>query len=258
MQTLPEHPGALPSAPTSPGVPPAQAKPRRRLFITAGPTHEPIDAVRFIGNRSSGKLGVSLADAAVRNGWKVTLALGPQTVRPTEEGVNVLDFRTTADLEAILIAHQPGCDALIMAAAVADYRPAPGEVNLSGKRRRTGSGMTLHLESTPDLLAGCAQRRASGQILIGFALEPREEMLASAQRKLERKGVDAIIANPLETMDANAIEASAVVRSGIDLATIATSTPGPISKDAFAPWLLTLTAHLIDAAAATPGTETPR
>lgn len=215
--------------------PVTEARPPR-ILITAGPTHEPIDAVRFIGNRSSGRLGISLAEVAGRLGWDVTLLLGPTPTQPSDSSLRVFRFRTCADLDALLRAHAPEADVLVMAAAVADYRPKVSGDMLSGKHRRTEGGMTIELESTPDLLAGCAARRPAGQTIVGFALEPRAEMLASARRKLERKRVDMIVANPLETMDAPTIEA--VVITGRDPEGFAT--PGPIAKDAFAPWLLNI------------------
>jgi phosphopantothenoylcysteine decarboxylase/phosphopantothenate--cysteine ligase len=205
----------------------------RRLLITAGPTHEPIDAVRYLGNRSSGRLGVALADAAVRRGWTVTLLLGPTPRMPSDSRVRLHRFRTTADLEGLLATHLPHADVLVMAAAVADFRPRVEPGMLEGKHRRSKDGMALTLDPTPDLLAGCAARRRPGQVLIGFALEPRERLLASAREKLQRKGVDAIIANPLETMDGDTIEAVMVLRNGTDR-----QTEGAVGKDQFAGWLL--------------------
>ncbi len=120
-----------------------------------------------------------------------------------------------------------------MAAAVADYRPRPAPEASHGKLKRDPAGLTLHLDPTPDLLAGCAAKRKPGQKLVGFALEPRERMIESARTKLVRKDVDTIVANPLETMDAEAIEASVIGRRGI-----LASTPGPMDKVAFAAWLL--------------------
>lgn len=213
---------------------PASDKPRQ-ILITAGPTHEPIDAVRFIGNRSSGSLGVALADAAAKRGHNAVILLGPTPISPADTRVRVRRFRTTADLEALLHEEAPRCALLIMAAAVADFRPrpTPGVDPTSGKLRRTDAGLTITLEPTPDLLANCAARRAPGQVIVGFALEPRERLLESARAKLERKNIDAIVANPLETMDAPTIEAHLIRRNAPDAAT-----PGPIDKRLFADWLL--------------------
>lgn len=208
-----------------------------RLLITAGPTHEPIDAVRFIGNRSSGRLGVALAEEAAREGWTVTLLLGPTPVQPSDSRVEVRRFRTTADLQALLMEALPGCDVLVMAAAVADYKPKATAQMLKGKHRRVEGGMVIELEATPDLLAGCAKVRRADQVLVGFALEPRDELEASARRKLAKKKVDLIVANPLETMDAPTIEARVFGGPGTGLED-GKPTDGAIAKARFAAWLL--------------------
>lgn len=218
-------------------TPPDPFEPRGRLLITAGPTHEPIDAVRYIANRSSGRLGTALADAAAERGWAVTLLLGPTPLAPTHPRVQVVRFRSTADLESELRTHFGGCDVLVMAAAVADYRPCISQEDLAGKQRRKGEGMVLELAATPDLLAGVAQRRRPDQTIVGFALEPRDEMLDSARRKLERKKVDLVVANPLETMDSPEIEAVIVGAPGTGMES-GRPTPGRIAKGDFAPWLL--------------------
>jgi len=206
-----------------------------RLLITAGPTHEPIDAVRYIGNRSSGRLGVALADRAAELGLGVTLLLGPTHLGPTHPGVRVERFRTTSDLGGLLAAHQAGCDVLVMAAAVADYRPRVDQAQLAGKLRRQAQAVLLELEPTEDLLAACSARRTAGQILVGFALEPRERLLASAREKLDRKRIDLIVANPLETMESESIEAVVIGRDGRE-----ESAGGAIAKAAFADWLLAI------------------
>lgn len=217
-----------------------------RLLITTGPTHEPIDAVRYIGNRSSGTLGVALADAAARRGGTVTLLLGPTHLEPTNPTVRVLRFQTTADLEALLAAEWPAHDTLIMSAAVADYRPraiaSPHE-----KLRRSAGPLTLELESTPDLLAQCSGNRRPGQTLVGFALEPQARLADSARDKLARKGVDLIVANPLETMESPIISATLFYKDG-------TETPAPpgLPKSRFADWLLDRLADRVAAPAATP------
>lgn len=211
--------------------------PELHLLITAGPTHEPIDAVRYIGNRSSGRLGSSLADEAARRGWRVTLLLGPNAITPQHPEVDLVRFQSTADLEALLTEHLPTCDALVMAAAVADYRPASDEVDRDAKRRRTGAGMTLKLVATPDLLAKCSANARADQLLVGFALEPAETMLESARAKLARKEIDLIVANPLETMDGSTVRAVLVgnTERGID---VNEATDGRITKSDFAGWLL--------------------
>jgi len=210
---------------------------RGRLLITAGPTHEPIDAVRYIANRSSGQLGVALAEEAAQRGWRVILLLGPTNTAPTLPGVRLIRFQSTADLESALIEHLSWCDVLIMAAAVADYRPIISESDLETKCRRTTDKMVIELSPTPDLLAGCADRRRDDQTIVGFALEPRAEMIESARRKLTRKKIDMVVANPLETMDSDQIEATILGREGTGLEA-GRSTPGAIAKTEFAGWLL--------------------
>ncbi|MDX2114351.1 MAG: phosphopantothenoylcysteine decarboxylase [Planctomycetota bacterium] len=205
----------------------------RRMLITAGPTQEPLDSVRYLANRSSGRLGIELADSAARRGYATTLLLGPTSLAPADGRVMLRRFRTTSDLDELLRSEFPACDVLVMAAAVADYRPAVSPGMAGEKLRRTESGMTLELVATPDLLAGCAARRRPGQRIVGFALEPRSALLESARRKLARKRVDAIVANPLETMDSATVEAWLVTGDGPPM-----GTPGCIAKSAFADWLL--------------------
>lgn len=204
-----------------------------RLLITAGPTHEPIDAVRFLGNRSSGRMGAAIADAACARGWPVVLLLGPTPITPSDTRVVLRRFRTAADLQALLRAHLTEADILIMAAAVADYRPKPNPAMAGGKFRRSNSPLTLELEPTPDLLAEAAAHRRPDQLLVGFALEPRDELLSSAADKLTRKKVDLVVANPLETMDAPTVEATLLAADGARL-----DAPGPMPKSDFARWLL--------------------
>jgi phosphopantothenoylcysteine decarboxylase/phosphopantothenate--cysteine ligase len=214
------------------------AEPRSpRLLITAGPTQEPIDAVRYIGNRSSGRLGCALADRAAARGWPVTLLLGPAPARPASDAVTLRRFRTTDDLARLLDAELPSCDILVMAAAVADYRPAIDEVDLTEKRRR-GGNLTLRLEATPDLLAACGSRRTPSQLLVGFALEPRDRLLDSARSKLARKKIDLVVANPLETMDAPTIDATLLGTAATGLPEQGISTGNAIAKTDFADWLL--------------------
>tara|TARA_R110002072_G_scaffold107123_2_gene233455 strand:- start:2356 stop:3066 length:711 start_codon:yes stop_codon:yes gene_type:complete len=226
-----------------------------RILITAGPTYEPIDAVRFIGNRSSGKLGSNLADRADELGWEVRLLLGPNAETPENTGVEVVRFASAQDLEDALAQHLAWCDCLVMAAAVADYRPKACEVDCEGKRRRTGDDLSIELESTPDLLAGCSKNARTNQLLVGFALEPVEELEASALRKLAKKDIDLIVANPLETMDADAIDARLIGNTdhGIEFDQ---NTGGPIRKDAFATWLLGHLDELVQSRINTPRTNT--
>jgi phosphopantothenoylcysteine decarboxylase/phosphopantothenate--cysteine ligase len=211
--------------------------------VTAGPTHEPIDSVRYIANRSSGRMGLALADAAVQRRLPTTLLLGPTPLRPPEHSLlTTLRFQTTADLESLLKQHWPAHDVLIMAAAVADYSPTPSAADSSGKLKR-GGPMTLQLEPTPDLLAGLTTMTRPDQTVIGFALEPHDRLVTSAQDKLVRKHLHAIVANPLETMDSPIISARVFLPGGKVLK------PEPsIAKEQFAEWLLDQLREIEDAA----------
>ncbi|MEO0476222.1 MAG: phosphopantothenoylcysteine decarboxylase [Planctomycetota bacterium] len=211
-----------------------------RLLITAGPTREPIDAVRFLGNRSSGRLGVALAQAAAAAEWSTTILLGPTEVTPTNPDIERVDFESTAELDAHLQRHLPTCDILIMAAAVSDYRPIVSEQDLAGKHRRGDQGLEIKLEPTNDLLAGCSARRQPGQLLIGFALEPLDRLESSALRKLAKKSIDLIVANPLETMGADKIDAKLFASNDMQAAGLPrVQSPAPDTPKAdFARWLL--------------------
>mgnify|MGYP001162003630 FL=1 len=217
-----------------------KASRRLGVVITAGPTQEPIDDVRFIGNRSSGRLGIALALEGCARGHNVTLLLGPiPALEPDEFGRSltgirtqgkVVRFRTTEDLERALREHAPSAGVIVMSAAVADYRPKKGSVG--GKIRRADAGLVLELEPTPDLLAGIGKNKKPDQLLVGFALEPRDRLLDSAREKLVRKSLDLIVANPLETMESGEIEARVLGKAGEDF-----STGGRVSKSDFAGWL---------------------
>lgn len=209
-----------------------------RLLITAGPTHEPIDAVRYIGNRSSGRMGLSLAEAAASRGWPTTLLLGPTPLTPpVNPHIHTLRFQTTSDLQLFLRTQWPQHDVLFMVAAVADYRPVPATHGADGtaayKIKRGDAPLTLQLEPTPDLVAEVTTTSRPDQFVIGFALEPEDRLLASAKEKLVRKRLHAIVANPLETMDSPTINGCVILTDGSTLA------PGKVlPKPAFADWLL--------------------
>ncbi len=173
--------------------------------MAAGPTREPVDDVRFLGNRSSGKMGAALAAAAAARGAEVTLLAGPGTPHVPSGGgggggvgsIARIEVETAADLERALASVAPDADAVVMAAAVADFRP---RARAAGKlsRRDGGGNLTLELTAVPDLLAGLAQARKNGRpFLIGFSAElgagPTQE--ARAGGKLREKGCDAIVAN---------------------------------------------------------------
>ena len=204
-----------------------------RLLVTAGPTHEPIDSVRYIGNRSSGRMGFALAQASAARAWPTTLLAGPTPLPPPESShLSVFRFRTTADLQNLLAQHWPEHDVLIMAAAVADFRPT--ELAQDRKLSRTERRWMLELEATPDLLAELDQITQPNQLRVGFALEPADRLIESARRKLDHKHLDAIVANPLQTMDSETIEATVLLADGRSM-----SPPeGRIPKEQFATWLL--------------------
>jgi len=167
----------------------------RRVVVTAGATREPIDGVRFLGNRSSGKMGAAMAEAAVARGADVTLVAGPEA--PAVPGARRIDFETAADLQRVLADLAPRADVVVMAAAVADFRP-PSPVAGKLSRRTAGSEIALTLEAVPDLLAGLARaRRGARPYLLGFAAETvgGDALAERAAAKLREKRCDAIVAN---------------------------------------------------------------
>lgn len=168
----------------------------RHLLISAGGTREPLDPVRFLGNRSSGKQGVALAAAALARGAAVTLVAAHLEV-PTPPGAVVVDVATAAELDAAMRAHSAEADTVIMAAAVADFRPAQ-VVDRKIKKTDDGAGLVLDLERTPDILAGLAADRRPGQRIVGFAAETETDddaLLRVAADKARRKGVDLLVVN---------------------------------------------------------------
>ncbi len=161
-----------------------------KVLVTAGRTEEPIDPVRIITNRSSGRMGVALAEEALSRGAEVTLLAGPMDV-PPPEGVRVERIVTAEELSQAADRLFEGCDVLVMAAAVGDFRSAREAVE---KMRRGEGEIRLDLRANPDILAGLASKRRTGQILVGFALETAEEEKAG-KAKLKRKGVDLLVVN---------------------------------------------------------------
>jgi phosphopantothenoylcysteine decarboxylase / phosphopantothenate---cysteine ligase len=160
-----------------------------RVLVTAGGTREPIDPVRFIGNRSSGRMGIALAAAAARRGAEVTL-IAANVSLPEPAGVHRIDVETAAKLAAAAAEEFPRTQVLLMAAAPADFRPSE---SAGGKLARQ-DGLDLHLEPTEDILAGLAASRAPGQTVVGFAAETGEG-IERARGKLTRKGADLIVLN---------------------------------------------------------------
>ncbi|HET9623359.1 MAG TPA: bifunctional phosphopantothenoylcysteine decarboxylase/phosphopantothenate--cysteine ligase CoaBC, partial [Kofleriaceae bacterium] len=166
----------------------------KRVVVTAGPTFEAIDPARFLGNRSSGKMGAALAAAAQRRGAEVTLLLGPSAVAPPL-GVTTVRVESALQLEAALDGAAAHADVVIMAAAVADYRPAAVAAHKL-KRGQLGAALELSLIANPDLLAGLGARRgdAATPLLVGFAAET-ENVVGNAQAKLASKRCDLVVAN---------------------------------------------------------------
>ena len=160
----------------------------RRLLITSGPTHEPIDPVRFVGNRSTGKMGAALAAEAVGRGAIVTVVLGPGAVVPS--GVEVVSVQTAEEMRDAVLARFADADAVVMAAAVADFRPKA----IADQKLKKDAGIPeVFLEPTPDILAELGERRGE-QILVGFAAETRD-LERAGREKLASKHLDLLIVN---------------------------------------------------------------
>ncbi|MCB0695438.1 MAG: bifunctional phosphopantothenoylcysteine decarboxylase/phosphopantothenate--cysteine ligase CoaBC [Lewinellaceae bacterium] len=174
---------------------PARDLAGKTVIVTAGPTQEALDPVRYLTNHSSGKMGVAIADELARRGANVRLLLGPVEVRPQQPSVSVIPIVTARDLLRAAEQEFPSCDAAVLAAAVADYRPA---TEAREKIKKTGDNETLSLDlvRNPDIAATLGATKRKGQILVGFALETTNE-LAYARKKLEAKKFDMIVLNSL-------------------------------------------------------------
>jgi phosphopantothenoylcysteine decarboxylase/phosphopantothenate--cysteine ligase len=169
-----------------------------RVLVTAGGTREPIDSVRYVGNRSSGRMGFALAAEAARRGADVTV-VAANVELPHEEGIHYIEVGTAAELERAALRAFEYADVLVMAAAVADFRPAAPEADKISKAGR--DELSLSLEPTPDVLAGLSKRRRPGQVLVGFAAEHGEGGVDRARSKLERKRLDAVVVNDISRSD---------------------------------------------------------
>ena len=166
-----------------------------RWLVTAGPTYERIDSVRFIGNYSSGKMGFALAEALAEAGADVELVAGPTALNvSTNQHINVHRVESAREMYAAATEIFPSCNGAILSAAVADYRPA--ECADHKLKKKGDEGMTLQLVQNPDILATIGGMKKAGQTLVGFALETDNEE-ANAQRKLEKKNLDYIVMNSL-------------------------------------------------------------
>ena len=195
----------------------SEASPLRgkKVLVTAGPTREAIDPVRFVGNRSSGRMAFALAAAAWRRGADVTVVAGPVHL-PVPYGVEVIRVETAQEMLDSVSEHLPAADVSVFAAAVADYRPAdPSEEKL--KRADVGSDMTLTFTENPDVALETRALRKKGSISVGFALETKS-LMENAQAKLESKGFDMIVANEAEAEGAGfEVETNHVLLLGADV-----------------------------------------
>jgi phosphopantothenoylcysteine decarboxylase/phosphopantothenate--cysteine ligase len=169
----------------------------KHVLVSAGGTREPIDAVRYVGNRSSGRMGVAVAAEARRRGAHVTLLAANLQVAPPV-GVEVIETPTADDLAREAAARGPLADVIVMSAAVADYRPAEA---LATKRPKDTSTWTVELEPTTDVLHSLGETRRDGQILVGFAADHGDRGLERAREKLERKHADLIVFNDVARSD---------------------------------------------------------
>ena len=165
----------------------------KKVMITAGPTYEKIDPVRFIGNYSSGKMGFALADECARRGAEVTLIAGPVNVNCTTNNVRRVDVESCQQMYDAATHAFPDADAAILCAAVADFRPA---TVAEQKIKRVGENLDIHLVPNPDIAAELGKRKKNGQLLVGFALETNDEQ-QNAEKKLQKKNLDFIVLNSL-------------------------------------------------------------
>jgi phosphopantothenoylcysteine decarboxylase / phosphopantothenate---cysteine ligase len=169
-----------------------------KVLVTAGGTREPIDSVRYVGNRSSGRMGFALAEEAAALGAAVTV-IAANVALPRSPRIAYVDVATAAELQAACEAQLPHADVLLMAAAVADFRPsAPADAKLKKDEREE---LVIALERTPDILSGLAATRRPGQLLIGFAAEHGERAVEYGRDKLARKGLDAVVVNDIARAD---------------------------------------------------------
>ena len=184
------------------------------VLVSAGGTREPLDAVRFLGNRSSGRMGVALATEAKRRGATVTL-LASNLAVAVPAGVEVVEVPTAADLEREARRRSGDADVVVMAAAVADYRPAE---QIEGKRAKSGAAWVLELEPTADVLAQLGEQERNGQVLVGFGAELGEAGLERKRRMLTDKNLDLVVYNDVSApgigFDSTDNEVTLVTRSG--------------------------------------------
>lgn len=166
----------------------------KRLLVSAGGTQEAIDPVRYIGNRSSGKMGFAIAEEAARRGAHVELVCGPTALRTNVSGIERTDVQSAAQMAEACKSRAIACDVVIMSAAVADFRPKNSSQN---KIKKQDAAMRIDLEPTEDILSTLGANKHTGQLVVGFALETNDGV-AHAEGKLERKNADLIVLNSLE------------------------------------------------------------
>jgi phosphopantothenoylcysteine decarboxylase/phosphopantothenate--cysteine ligase len=171
---------------------------RVRVLVTAGGTREPIDSVRYVGNRSSGRMGYAVAEEAARRGADVEVVAANVSL-PHAPGIHYIEVDTAAELEQATARAFEYADVLVMAAAVADFRPTATVADKIGKEGR--EGLAIELTPTSDVLAGLAAKRRAGQVIVGFAAEHGEGGVERAREKLERKRLDAIVVNDISRPD---------------------------------------------------------
>ena len=171
-----------------------QALAKKKVMITAGPTYEKLDPVRFIGNYSSGKMGFAIAEACAKAGADVTLIAGPVTLKTLHPAIKRIDVESADEMYEAAVANFGDCDAAIMCAAVADYKPA---VCCDKKMKRSADDLTLQLVPNRDIAAALGAIKRDNQCLVGFALETNDEE-ANAQSKLAKKNLDFVVLNSLQ------------------------------------------------------------
>jgi phosphopantothenoylcysteine decarboxylase/phosphopantothenate--cysteine ligase len=162
-----------------------------KVLITAGPTHEPIDPVRFVGNRSSGKMGIAIAEEFANRGFEVTLVKGPTDLNPVNPKISQIKVETAAEMYATCAQYFTSNDVIVFAAAVADYTPKhPSAIKIKKKEDE----FSIEMVKTKDIAAELGQLKRLGQVLVGFALETDNEM-EHAGEKLNKKNLDFIVLN---------------------------------------------------------------
>jgi phosphopantothenoylcysteine decarboxylase / phosphopantothenate---cysteine ligase len=165
----------------------------KKALVSAGPTYEAIDPVRFIGNHSSGKMGYAIADELANRGAEVILVTGPVSIQPKNKKIKVLSVTNAEEMHTTCISHSASYNIAVMAAAVADYTPI---VVSDQKIKKKDGELTISLKKTKDILGSLGKVKTGGQLLVGFALETENEK-ANAQKKLDEKNADLIVLNSL-------------------------------------------------------------